>query len=126
MVERAFEGRLERLFGETVGFADAELFALRIIDRLERAWLRRRLTIAGLGTLGGLIGVYQVLASGIAPIAGRLYGEAHTSIEAAFDRLGGDVGLPEGFHLDGQVIWMSAVLAAMALGLTLARNLRVY
>jgi hypothetical protein len=126
MAERMFEGRLERLFAESPGFADAELFALQIIDRLERAWLTRRLTIASLGTLGGLIGAYQVLASGIAPVAGRLYSEAHATLQTAAARLSEDVGLPEGFHFDGQILWMSAALAAMAVGLTLARNVRVY
>src|SRR5665213_873429 len=69
MPDRRFEIDLDRWFGEAPAFADSDVFALRVEARLDRGWSFRQFLIGGLGVVGGLILVAQILGSGV---AGRL------------------------------------------------------
>src|ERR1700728_2467574 len=64
VAETSFEFRLERMFAEAPSMADAELFALRVLERLDRGWTARRLVIGAMGVLGGVIGAYEIVGSG--------------------------------------------------------------
>src|ERR1019366_856426 len=61
--DSSFEFRLERMFAEAPALADAELFTLRVVDRLDRGWTARRLLIGVMGAAGGLIGGFQFVGS---------------------------------------------------------------
>src|ERR1700722_12434491 len=65
MAELEFEARLDRLFAQAPNFPDAAIFALKVDHRLERGWTVRRTLIGGLGLIGGLFGVAQVVSSGV-------------------------------------------------------------
>jgi hypothetical protein len=124
MPETSFDYELERLYADPPLFPDAELFALRVRERLERGWTARQLLIGAMGVLGGLIGSVQLLNS-----------EALAQITAAAARSNAFVGqeiapklsqalAPAGVSVDSQVIWMAAALAVVAIGFGLARLFR--
>ncbi|HWA61807.1 MAG TPA: hypothetical protein VG939_10550 [Caulobacteraceae bacterium] len=123
MAERDFEMALDRLFAEAPAFGDADLFALRVEDRLDRGWTFRRLLIGGLGMAGGLIGGGQILST-------NLFGQLNAFTQHSSEVLNRGLAtvLPEGFRggvgISAEVIWMSAALAAVAVGLAVTRLIR--
>ncbi len=60
-----FETRLDRMFAEAPDFDDAGSFAGEVQSKLNRNWTRRGLVIGVFGVIGGLIGVWQILSSGV-------------------------------------------------------------
>ena len=120
----SFEYDLERMFAETPARPDADIFAARVLERLDRGWTARRLLIGSMGVLGGLIGAYQVLGAGAltelqaAATRSNDYFAQHISHEVV-----GSIA-PASFVLDGQAIWMAAALALVAAGFGLARLVR--
>ncbi|HEY5106869.1 MAG TPA: hypothetical protein VII73_08870 [Caulobacteraceae bacterium] len=124
MADLEFEDRIDRMFAQAPTFGDADLFALRLDERLNRGWTARRMLIGGLGLAGGLVGGAQVIGSGvisrfdeISAQSGRLLTQRLSEV-APFDLL------PVGFAVDGQILWMSAALAAVAIGFAVARAVR--
>jgi hypothetical protein len=121
MAELEFEARLDRLFAQAPVFADATLFAIEVDHRLERGWNVRRTLIGGLGLVGGLFGVAQVVSSGLLSRAEMLSAQSskllsqnvHQFIPLHLSFL----DLPFG----REVLGMSAALAAIALVLGLTR-----
>ncbi len=124
MADRNFEVHLDRLFDQSPGFADADLFAVRVNDRLDRGWSMRRLLIGGLGTVGGLIGVYQVLGSGLVAHLHTLVAQSGVIQTVGLKVLDVQQVFPEGLQGNGEVLAMSAALAVTALALTLVRVVR--
>jgi hypothetical protein len=127
--DRNFEARLESAFAEATVFADADLFVLRVHDALERNWLMRRMVIGALGVLGGLIGVAQLLRSGLVDHLGavggawRLVNDGLVSLPVSrvFSELFG-----AGPSTGVEVIWMSGAMAMIALGLFVTRAMREF
>ena len=121
MADRSFEMHLDRMFDQSPSFSDADLFAVRVNERLDRGWSLRRLLIGGLGTMGGLIGVYQVLGTGLVAHLQALI--AGTDLVGAMNlkHLDVDQYFPLALQGNGEVLAMSAVLAVTALALTLVR-----
>ncbi len=120
----SFEYDLERMFAETPARPDADIFAARVLERLDRGWTARRLLIGSMGVLGGLIGAYQVLGAGALT---ELQAAAARSNDYFTQHLSHDVAgalAPSGFVLDTQAIWMAAALALVAAGFGLARLVR--
>ena len=120
----AFEFRLERMFAEAPAMADAELFRLKLMDRLDRGWTARRLLIGCMGAAGGLIGATQIVGSGA---LGHLQtfsmqGKAYVNEQLAQAIPGGFA--QNGFGLDVQTLWMIGALAIAAAGFGLARLIR--
>jgi hypothetical protein len=60
-----FEARLDKMFAEPPAFEDAGDFAGHVQSKLNRNWATRRLVIGVLGGIGGLIGVGQIVSSGV-------------------------------------------------------------
>jgi hypothetical protein len=60
-----FEAQLDRMFAEPPAFEDAGAFAGHVQSKLNRNWTTRRLVIGALGGIGGLIGVGQIVSSGV-------------------------------------------------------------
>ena len=122
--EMSFEYDLERMFAETPARPDADIFAARVLEKLDRGWTARRLLIGSMGVLGGLVGAYQVLGAGAmqdlqaAAARSNDYVAQHITHETA------GALAPASFILDGQAIWMAAAVALVAAGLGLARLVR--
>ena len=122
--EMSFEYDLERMFAETPARPDADIFAARVLEKLDRGWTARRLLIGSMGVLGGLVGAYQILGAGAmqelqaAAARSNDYVAQHITHEAA------GALAPTSFLLDGQAIWMAAAVALVAAGLGLARLVR--
>ena len=117
---------LDRLFAEAPAFADGDIFALRVEERLDRGWTFRQFLIGGLGIAGGLILGGQVLGSGL---AGRLNAVTAQSKELVASRLADLTSLhflPAGLPVNGEVVWMSAGLAGVALGFVVTRAIREF
>jgi hypothetical protein len=126
MPDRRFEMELDRWFGEAPAYSDGDLFALRVVARLDRGWTFRQMLIGGLGVAGGLILVAQILGSGL---AGRLNAVTAHSKDLLASRLADITSLhflPAGLALNGEAIWMSAGLAALALGFALTRAIKEF
>jgi hypothetical protein len=77
---------------------------------------------------GGLIGAGQVLGSGLLGRAGELTAGPSALVRIASAQMPAARGVTDllsgGSTLDGQVLWMSAGLAALAVGLFATRALR--
>jgi hypothetical protein len=121
MAELEFEARLDRLFAQAPVFPDATLFAIQVDHRLERGWNLRRMLIGGLGLIGGLFGVAQLVSLNI-------FSRAETLSAQSSKLLSQDVHQLIPLHLSfldlpfgREVLGMSAVLAVIALVLGLTR-----
>jgi RNA polymerase sigma-70 factor (ECF subfamily) len=119
-----FETRLARLFAAAPTFADADLFALRVNDRLDRGWTLRGTVIGVLGFAGGLVVVAQTAATGVLARVQSLPDHSTAAIGRALDHI-----LPwrlsiSGLPLAGEAIWIVAALAALALGYAIVRAIR--
>jgi hypothetical protein len=128
MVERTFEMELDRQFADAPILPDAELFARRVTERLDRGWTFRQFVIGGLGISGGLIGAGQIIGSGLLGRLDTLSAHSSDLLKSGF----GDAPLfrtastliAATTSMDGQVLWMSAALAILAVGLFVTRAIR--
>ena len=123
-VSDSFEFAVERMFAETPARPDADIFAARVLERLDRGWTARRVLIGGMGALGGLVGAYQILGAGALQ---QLQAAASKSNDYVVQHLSRDVAsavAPTGLPLGEQTLWMAAALALVAAGLGLARLVR--
>jgi hypothetical protein len=124
MPDRTFEMELDRLFADHPAFADADLFALRVETNLERGWTFRQLLIGGLGLAGGLVGAAQLLGSGVLPRLNALAAHYAPNVEVNWTDVAVSRVLPGGMEINGEILWMSAALAAVAIGFALTRAIR--
>ncbi len=124
MADRSFEMSLERLFAEAPAFADADLFAARVEERMVRGWSFRQFLIGSLGLLGGLIGGAQVIGSGLAERLGAATESSRRLVSERLSDLTAAHILPASLGADGEIIWMAGALAAVAIGLALTRAIR--
>jgi hypothetical protein len=119
MAELEFERRLERLFAESPGFADDEVFAERIERRLDRGWTARRWLIGAAGVIGGLIGASQIFVSNLF----QRIETAERSVRAVSASLTQTAPaqwistLPSG----GVVVWIAVGVAVVMMGFVLTR-----
>jgi hypothetical protein len=120
VAETSFESRLERLFAETPQAPDADLFALRVLERLDRSWTARRLLIGAMGAVGGCIGAFELLGSGALGQLSTL--AAHTN--AYLSQQVSAPLAPAGIYVDAEAIWLAGALAVVAAGFGLARLVR--
>jgi len=74
MADFEFESRLDKMFAEPQAFEDAAPFAGRVQSKLNRRWATRRVVIGVLGGIGGLIGVGQIVGSGVLSRVGAFNG----------------------------------------------------
>jgi hypothetical protein len=122
-VSDSFEFAVERMFAETPARPDADIFAARVLERLDRGWTARRMLIGGMGALGGLVGAYQILGAD----ALQQLQLAASKSDDVMQHLSHDVAgaiAPTGLPLGEQTLWMAAALALVAAGLGLARLVR--
>jgi hypothetical protein len=128
MADRTFEMELDRQFADTPSLPDSELFALLVAQRLERGWTARQLLIGGLGLAGGLIGAGQLLGSGLLARVNSLTAQSSALFKTGLAQLplahSFASFLTAGATMDNQVLWMSAALAVLAVGLFVTRAIR--
>jgi hypothetical protein len=128
MSEKTFEMSLERQFAAAPALRDADVFAMRVTARLDRGWTFRRMLIGGLGVVGGLIGAGQLLGSGLIYRLETISAQSDTLLKSGVASLPAARGLATlmsaGTTMDGQVLWMSAALGALAVGLFVTRAIR--
>jgi hypothetical protein len=124
VAESSFEFRLERMFADAPAAPDAELFALRVLERLDRGWNARRFLIGAMGALGGLIGAYQILGSGAARQLAVVVGHTNDFLARHVAASLSGVLAPGGIYVDVQAIWLAGALAIIAAGFGLARLVR--
>ena len=121
MAELEFGARLDRLFAQAPVFPDAAIFAIQVDHRLERGWNLRRTLIGGLGLIGGLFGVAQLVSLNVLSRAEAFSAQSSKLLSQNLHQL-----IP--LHLSfldlpfgREVLGMSAVLAVIALVLGLTR-----
>ena len=119
VAETSFEFTLERMFAETPGRADADIFAARVLEKLDRGWTARRLLIGSMGALGGLVGAYQILGAGTLQ---QLQAAATRSNDYLTQHISHEAGGP--MVLGGEALWMAVAVALVAAGIGLARLMR--
>ncbi len=128
MVDRSFEMDLDRQFAEHPILPDSEVFALRVTERLDRGWTFRQVLIGGLGLAGGLIGAGQVLGSGLLSRIGGITSQSDALVKSGLAQLPAARSINEllsaAAPFDSQVLWMSAAMAALAVGLFITRAIR--
>jgi hypothetical protein len=125
MSDPGFDTRLGRLYAETPAFADADVFARRIEDRLARTWTVRRTLIGLAGLIGGVIAAAQMLGGHIWQAAAGL----SSASVAAITRGGQAVGqfrVLTDLPIGGEVLWMGLGLAVLAVVLMAARSLEEF
>ncbi len=122
MADPDFETRLVRMFAETPAYADADGFARRIEGRLDRAWTWRRLLIGAAGLGGGAIAVAQTIG---AHLFDRVAGISDASASAVSQgaRTLGQLRLLDALPIGGEVLWVGAGLAVLAVVLMATRSL---
>ena len=125
MAELDFETQLARRFTEAPPMADADGFARRVETRLDRSWALRRSLIGVAGLAGGAVAVGQMFG---ARLFDRVMGVSDASL-ANFSQGAKALGqlkvltmLPVG----GEVMWMAAGLAALAVVLMATRSLEEF
>ena len=126
MADRSFEMELDRMFAEAPAFTDGDIFALRVEGRLDRGWTFRQFLIGGLGIAGGLILGAQILGSGLAARLDAVTAQSKDLVSSRLADLASLHILPAGLPVNGEVVWMSAGLAAVALGFVLTRAIREF
>ena len=122
MADPEFENRLGRWFAEAPAFADADVFARRIEARLDRSWAVRRVLIGAAGLGGGLVAAGQMLGANVFQ---RVAAVSDASMQAVSQgaRTVGQLRMLSMLPVGGEVIWMGAGLAVLAVVLMATRSL---
>jgi len=122
MADPDFDSRLLRLFADTPVYADADGFARRVEDRLDRTWTVRRVMIGTAGLAGGAIAVGQTLdANLLHRIVGFSDASATTMAHSARDL--SQLRFLRALPVGGEVLWVGAGLAVLAVVLMPTRAL---
>ena len=125
MVDPDFEVRLGRWFAETPAFADADVFAQRVEARLDRSWAMRSALIGAAGLGGGVVAAAQMLGTNLFhSIATASDASMHAMSQGA--RTVGQLRLLTMLPVGGEVIWMGAALAVLAVVLMATRSLEEF
>ena len=125
MADPDFETRLVRWFGETPAFADADHFARRVDARLVRSWSMRRALIGMAGLAGGVVAVGQLVG---ARLFDHVIGLSQASVTQVTQgvKTVGQFRILASLPIGGEVMWMVAGLAVLAVVLMATRSLEEF
>jgi hypothetical protein len=126
MAERNFEVELGRMFGEAPALLDADLFALRVDERLNRGWALRTLVIGGMGVAGGVIGGVQLLGGGLVERLGGAATDAGGQLTGKVVDLVADNLMPQSFPVNAEVIWLAATVVVAVVAFAVTRVVREF
>ncbi len=121
MADLELESRLDRLFAETPALDDADGFARRVQNRLDRSWTLRRVMIGGLGVAAGLIAVVQLVASGVINRAEIISTQSSKVLSIALANHLPAHLLSDTMPMGGDFMWAAAALGAVAVALVVLR-----
>ena len=122
MADPDFDARLLRMFADAPELGDADGFANRVEDRLARAWTVRRLLIGAAGLGGGAIAVAQAVGSHAFERVANFSG-ASTAAVTQGARTISQLPLMSALPVGGEVMWVGAGLAVLAVALVATRAL---
>jgi hypothetical protein len=123
MADLDFETRLERMFAQPPAFADADAFARRVENRLDRSWTVRRWAIGAAGLVGGLVATGQVVGSNLSERMQGFGAETMADLTAGARGFAPELKALSLMPVGTEVLWMGAALAIMALALVATRML---
>ena len=115
-----FEIRLDRMFAEPPTFEDAGTFAGQVQSKLNRNWATRRLVIGALGGVGGLIGVGQIVSSGVMGHVKSLTATAPSIPSIDFSHWHGHLGAGLS-PATSSAIWLGLAAIVIAVALAISR-----
>ena len=121
MAELDFERGLEHLFGEAPYFSDADAFAGRVENHLNRGWTMRRWLIGAAGVVGGVIGASQLFMSNVAQRVEDASEGSNRLIHAGMAQVKPGFDLFSLVQSDWTVVWVASGLAVLAMGFVLSR-----
>ncbi len=125
MADPEFEARLIRWFGDAPALADADHFAKRVEGRIDRSWSLRRAMIGMAGLAGGVIAVGQLLGARLFDHIAGLSKASVTEVSEGV-RTVGQLRLLASLPVSGEVLWMGAGLAVLAVVLMATRSLEEF
>ena len=125
MADPEFEKRLGRLYVEAPAFADADVFARRIEDKLARGWMLRRTLIGVAGIGGGLIAAGQMLGGHFAKAASGLSTASVEAVQRGGQAIG-QLSVMRALPIGNEVMWVGIGLAVLAVVLMAARSLEEF
>ena len=126
MAERNFEVELGRMFAEAPALPDADLFALRVDDRLNRGWTFRRFVIGGMGVAGGVVGGVQLLGGGLVARVGGAATDAGGMLTGKIVDVLENNLMPQSFPLNAEVIWVAATVVTAGVAFAVTRVVREF
>ncbi len=125
MVDPDFEVRLGRWFAEAPAFADADVFARRVEARLDRSWSMRNALIGAAGLGGGLVAAGQMLGTNLFHSVAAA-SDASMHAVSLWARTAGQLRVLTMLPIGGEVVWMGAALAVLAVVLMATRSLEEF
>lgn len=120
MADPDFEARLSRLFADPPSLPANEEFVSGVTRRLDRGWAWRSIGIAVAGGVAGVIGFAQVISNRVftdAQVVSHESARVLSGYNNAVGRAGELLSLTSG----GEVMWMAAGLAILALAFGVTR-----
>lgn len=121
MSDPRFEHDLHRMFGEAPPRPDADFFAARVRERLDRAWTLRRVLIGLAGAFSGVIALWQ-LAGSQAMVQVEQVLKTPVSGLWRENRLVADLApVLKALPLPPEVVWLTGGLMLLAAGMLVTR-----
>ena len=126
MSDLDFENRLERMFAQPPAFDDSGPFARRIEARLDRSWAMRRVAIGVAGLVGGLIAALQMIGSRLGAQVEGVSAVGMAEVSKAFGALTPEIKAFSYLPYSGEVLWIGAALAVLAIALMATRSIEEF
>ena len=121
MSDPRFEHELQRLFCEAPACPDADLFALRVRERLDMTWTWRRLAVGSAGAGAGAFALWQL---GGAQVLSRIGDAAQAPLDDLWRRTPGLAQVAEVLRtapVPPELVWLLGGLALLAAGFAVTR-----
>ncbi len=126
MADLIFERELNRMFAEAPPMGDADLFALKVDETLQRGWTLRRLLIGGLGLVGGVVGGAQLLGGGLVERLGDATSQSGRLLTGKLIDLVQDGIMPQSLPPNVGMFWVAGTFAVVAIGFAVNRVMREF